>query len=61
MLGILDRYRSKDLPVKICYYTPKSCVVMDVASEIGVAPCDELLTELRLLVGRDQVTVEFAD
>ncbi|MGN1356076.1 MAG: DNA polymerase III subunit alpha [Succinivibrionaceae bacterium] len=61
LLGILDRYRSKDLPVKICYYTPKSCVVMDVASEIGVAPCDELLTELRLLVGRDQVTVEFAD
>ncbi len=61
ILGILDRYRSKDLPVKICYYSPKSCIVMDVASEMSVAPSDELLTELRLLIGRDQVSIEFAD
>lgn len=61
ILGILDRYRSKDLPVKICYYSAKSCVVMDVASEIAITPCDELITDLRMLVGRDQVSIEFAN
>ncbi len=60
LMGLLEQYRSEnELPVKICYKTEKGCIALDPDSAFRVKPCDELLTDLQTLVGKDQISVEF--
>lgn len=57
--NVLENHRHNDFSIKMCYYTDKSCIMMNRRDEIGVLPTDDLLNDLRLVVGKNNVSIEF--
>lgn len=59
IMNIIEKHRSSDFSVKICYYSSKCCVMMNTPQSMGVLPTDEFLDDLRMVIGKDNVSIQF--
>lgn len=59
IMNILEKHRSNDFSVKMCYYSSKCCVMMNTPQTYGVLPSDEFLDDLRMVIGKDNVSIQF--
>lgn len=60
LLSVLQNYSDQaGLPIKLCYYKKNCCMFMDASPVLNATPSDELLNDLRLLLGNDKVRLRF--
>ena len=59
IMNVIEKHRSNDFSLKICYYSEKCCIMMNTPKALCILPTDEFLDDLRMVIGKDNVSIQF--